>query len=388
MRGAHTGATILVLALAAVGCSNQITCDCLTPDPTDVELQVVAEGLSAPVFLTAAPGDTGRLFVVERPGRVRIVRDGTLLASPFLDIVNVTGSGAERGLLSIAFHPDYATNGHFYVNHTDRSGDTRIVRYTVSANPDVADPTSALPILSQSQPFANHNGGQIAFGPDGMLYIGFGDGGDGGDPLGHGQNPATFLGSLLRIDVDGGVPYAVPADNPLLGDPVARPETWAYGLRNPWRFSFDRANGDLYIADVGQGAREEISYQPASTGGGQNYGWNTMEGTACYSPASGCDRTGLVLPISDYGHDSGCSVTGGYVYRGAAAPALAGRYFFGDYCDGWVWSFRVENGSPVDLIDHAPAFGTIPQISSFGEDAAGELYVLSLSGMVYRVTTP
>jgi glucose/arabinose dehydrogenase len=301
--------------------------------PTGIE--VVAMGLSSPVHLTAPPDDVERVFIVERPGRIRVVRNGTLLGAPFLDLTGVVLSGGEQGLLSLAFHPDYATNGHFFVNYTDLDGHTRVERYTVTAAPDVADPASDLTILSVEQPFSNHNGGQVAFGPDGMLYIGMGDGGgEGGDPLRHGQNRATLLGSLLRIDVDAASPYAIPPDNPFVADPSAAPETWAYGLRNPWRFSFDRHTGDLYIGDVGQDSREEISFQPAASPGGENYGWKVMEGTACFSPRNGCSQAGLVPPVLDYTHADGCSVTGGFVYRGVE-PTLAGRYFFADVCQTW-----------------------------------------------------
>lgn len=374
-------ACVLVAAVVALaGCS-----DVVAPDPRDVALQIVAEGLQSPVDLAAPPDDVDRIFIVEKPGRIRIVRDGSLLPTAFLDISGLTSGGSEQGLLGLAFHPSFATNGYFYVDYTDGGGDTRIVRYTVSANPDVADPASALPILSQPQPFSNHNGGRIAFGPDGMLYIGMGDGGSGGDPQGHGQNPATLLGSILRIDVDAGSPYAIPADNPFVSHPTARRETWAYGLRNPWRFSFDRATGDLYIGDVGQNALEEISFQPGGSGGGVNYGWNTMEGSACYSPATGCDPTGLEPPIFEYSHGEGCSVSGGYVYRGTDVPGLTGRYLFADFCETWVRSFRLSGGVAVDLIDHSAEFGQIPGIVSFGEDALGELYVISLDGTVYKI---
>ena len=345
----------------------------------------MAEGLQSPVHLTAPPNDPGRIFVVEQPGRIRVVRDGALLPAPFLDIVSLTGSGGERGLLSLAFHPNYDSNGFFYINHTDVGGDTRVVRYSVSADPDVADPTSALTILSVAQPFENHNGGQIAFGPDGMLYVGMGDGGSGGDPFGHGQDPATLLGSILRLDVDGGAPYAIPSDNPFVGDPAAAPETWAYGVRNPWRFSFDRQTGDLYIADVGQSDTEEVSFQPAVSGGGENYGWDTMEGSECFSPSSGCATAGLVLPVFEYSHAEGCSITGGHVYRGLAQPTLAGRYFFADFCSTWVRSFRMSGGEALDLVDHTEDFGPVSQISSFGEDALGELYIVSLRGTLYRI---
>lgn len=360
--------------------------DATTPDPIPTQLEVLVSGLEEPVYLTAPPGDAERLFIVERTGRIRIVAAGSLLGAPFLDITARVRSGGEQGLLSMAFHPDYDTNGYFYVDYTDTGGDTRVVRYSVSSDPDMADPGSDVEVLSVAQPFTNHNGGLVAFGPDGMLYVGLGDGGSSGDPQENAQDPSTLLGSLLRVDVDVASPYGVPSDNPLVGDPTARPEVWAYGLRNPWRFSFDRATGDLYIADVGQGAREEISFQPASSNGGENYGWNVMEGGQCFDPPSGCDRSGLTLPVLDYPHSQGCSVTGGYVYRGEDFPELRGRYFYADFCSTWIRSFRVDGGEAVDLRDHSDQFGPVPSVSSFGEDDRGELYVLSLEGTVYRIT--
>ena len=369
-----------LVSLAPAACS-----DSTAPEPVpngEPELELLVDGLDGPVYLTAPPGDP-RLFIVERPGAIRVVADGSLLSAPFLDISSSVSTGGERGLLSMAFHPDYASNGWFYINYTGPAGETRIERYTVSGDPDVADEGSAMLVLEVAQPENNHNGGQIAFGPDGMLYIGMGDGGGSGDPDDHGENPATLLGSMLRIDVDGGSPYTVPADNPFVGHATYRPETWAYGFRNPWRFSFDRQTSDLLIADVGEAEREEIDFQPASSGGGENYGWNTLEGTDCHEPASDCDDTGLVPPIHEYEHPDGCSITGGYVYRGAAVPSFQGRYFFGDYCAGWIRSFRIEGGAAVDVVEHSE-LGTVAQLVSFGEDTDGELYVMGLDGSVYR----
>lgn len=346
-----------------------------------IGVDTVISGLSNPAFITSPPGDP-RMFIVELPGRIRILRDGVLLSQPFLDIRSLVSSGGERGLFSVAFHPEYPQNGFFYVSHTDLSGASRIARYRVSANPDVADVTSAKIILSVAQPYANHNGGPIAFGPDGMLYIGLGDGGSGGDPLGHGQNRATLLGSLLRIDVDSGDPYAIPPDNPFVNDPDARPEIWAYGLRNPWRFSFDRESGDLYVADVGQNAWEEVNAVPADSAG-INYGWNRMEGRHCYA-SGGCSVSGLTLPVYEYANSSDtCSVTGGYVYRGAAIPDVIGAYFFADYCEGRLRSFRVQSGEAMDA--RTWDLGRLGSITSFGEDAAGELYIVTAEGVVYRL---
>lgn len=348
-------------------------------------LEVVVSGLTSPVLLTAPDGDT-RLFIVEKPGRIRIVRDGDLLPTPFLDIAGQTSDGGERGLLGLAFDPSYSSNGTFYVNHTDNGGDTRILRFTTSADPDVADATSLEVVLEVPQPFDNHNGGHITFGPDGMLYVGMGDGGSGGDPQGNGQNPVSLLGSMLRIDVSASATYTVPADNPFVGHATWAPETWAYGLRNPWRFSFDRETGDLWIGDVGQNQIEEISFRDGSSDGGENYGWNVLEGTRCYA-SDPCDATGTVLPIHEYDHDEGCSVTGGVVYRGSVT-SLRGRYFYADYCESWIRSFREDGGVASDHYDHRDDFGPVSNITAFGEDGAGELYVVSINGSVYRVTDP
>ena len=353
-----------------------------TSGPTldDVELTGVATGLTLPVHLTAPDGDP-RLFVVEKVGRVRIVSNGQLLGTPFLDVSSLVSNGGEQGLLSMAFHPEYATNGHFYVYYTDDSGDTQVVRYSVSGNANVADPASAKVIFSLQQPYGNHNGGLITFGPDGMLYIGLGDGGDGGDPQGHGQNLGTLLGSLLRIDVDTGDPYAIPADNPFVNDAGALDEIWAYGLRNPWRYSFDPEQGAIYIADVGQSSREEINVQ-SDLVGGVNYGWNVMEGTGCFNAAS-CDQSGLHQPILEYATGSdGCAVVGGFMYRGDAINGLDGTYFYSDNCAGWIRSFDLEFGQAARLLQWD--LGNIGNVLSFGQDSDGELYVLSANGNVYK----
>jgi len=379
---------LLLLALAAAAaCSDDDGVAPVDGGPAPIALEVVQSGLTRPLYVTAPPGDADRLFVVERGGLVRIIEGGAVLPSPFLDVSgSITATGNEQGLLGLAFHPQYATNGRFYVNYTDTNGDTRVVRYTVSADPDVADPASAAEVLAVDQPFANHNGGMLAFGPDGTLYVGLGDGGNGGDPDNNGQSPSTLLGSLLRLDVDGAAPYEIPSDNPFATHATYRGEVWAYGLRNPWRFSFDRLRGDLYIGDVGQGAVEEIDFQPASSAGAENYGWRVMEGSSCYNPPSGCSTAGLQLPIQEYGHSDGCSVTGGYVYRGSDYPELQGRYYYGDYCSGWIRSFVVAGGTATDVQDHSTDVAAVSQLASFGEDGRGELYVVSLGGTVYRVT--
>lgn len=344
-----------------------------------LEARLVVDGLSNPLHLTAVAGDE-RLFVVEQPGRIRILRDGQLLDPPFLDISDRVRSGGERGLLSVAFHPRYPSNGLFYVDYTDQNGDTRVVRFTVSSDPDVADVGSAHEILFVEQPFSNHNGGLVAFGPDGMLYVGMGDGGSGGDPLESGQDLSTLLGKLLRLDVDGGDPYAIPADNPYASRQDARGEIWAYGLRNPWRFSWD--DGTLYVADVGQNRWEEINAEPANEPG-LNYGWDIMEGGHCFEPASGCDRSGLVLPVHEYEHPDGCSITGGHVYRGSALPGIVGHYFYSDYCEGWLRSFRLADGSATERTEWD--VGDLGNVMSFGVDAAGEIYVVVAEGRVYRL---
>lgn len=347
-----------------------------------VALRQVVTGLDFPVYLTAPAGDP-RLFIVEKTGRIRIVRNGALAPAPFLDLSAAVSNGGEQGLLGLAFDPQYATSGRFYVDYTDRNGDTRIARFRVSADPDVADAASKEILLTIDQPYSNHNGGQVAFGPDGFLYVGMGDGGSGGDPQGHGQNPDDLLGSLLRLDVSGPTGYTVPAANPYAAG-GGRGEVFSIGLRNPWRFSFDRRNGDLYIADVGQNEREEVDVSTAASGGGRglNYGWNRMEGTACYT--GGCNRSGLTLPVLDYTHADGCSITGGYVYRGTAVPAIAGHYFYADFCNGWVRSLRYADGRATESREW-PALKPGGQVTSFGEDAAGELYVLEADGKVFEI---
>lgn len=372
----------LLTLLAVAACSDDGGPTTPTGDGT-LALERVTDQLESPVYLTTPPGDPDRLFILEKAGRVRVVHDGTLLEEPFLDITAETSADGERGLLGLAFHPGYATNGQVFVHHTDVDGDTRLMRYQ-AASANLADPASATVLLQVAQPYSNHNGGQIAFGPDGMLYMGLGDGGSGGDPEGNGQDPSTLLGAILRVDVDGGPPYAVPADNPFFDDPDGADEVWAYGLRNPWRFSFDRLTGDLYIGDVGQNAVEEVSVQAAASDGGENYGWNVMEGSRCFE-ADSCDMSGLVLPVHEYEHPEGCSITGGYVYRGSALPWMEGRYLFGDFCAGFVRSFVLSDGAATDVRDHTAELGDVGSLASFGQDADGELYVLDIQGAVYRI---
>ena len=371
-------------AFGASACSNE---DPVEPPPgTGARLQEIATGLIVPLYLTSPPGDLTRLFIVEQTGAIRLVKNGVLLPQPFLDLRARVSTSGEQGLLGLAFDPSFATNGRFVVHYTDLAGATTLSRFQVSpADPDQADPASEAVILTATQPFSNHNGGQVAFGPDGFLYLGLGDGGGSGDPENRGQDLSELLGSILRIDIGAGDPYGVPTDNPFAGEPSARPEVWSYGLRNPWRFSFDRATGDLYIADVGQSQREEINVSTVAEGAGRgmNFGWSIMEGSLCFR-GTGCDMNGLTLPAFEYGHAEGCSVTGGYVYRGSAIPALQGHYFYADFCQGWVRSFRYADGVVNDLTSW-PALSPGGLVTSFGEDAAGELYVLEAGGRVFKI---
>jgi glucose/arabinose dehydrogenase len=327
---------------------------------------------SQPLYVTAAPGDTSRLFIVEKTGTIRIVKDGAVLQEPFLDISALVSRGSEQGLLSMAFHPRYASNGRFYVNYTNTSGDTRVVRYRVSgADPDRATPSSARVLLRVDQPYSHHNGGQLPFGPDGRLWVGMGDGGSSGDPQRRAQDSRSRLGKMLRVNV---------------GTSPARVSVYAKGLRNPWRFSFDRATGALWIGDVGQNAWEEIDYLRPGRRAGANFGWNAYEGTHVYNAAVAArlSRSSLTWPVSQYSHSVGYSVTGGYVYRGTAVPSLRGFYVFADF-SGRVWAKRGPGGNRYTL---PGADRQIGQIASFGEDASGELYVASLAGSVYRIVAP
>ncbi|MDX1520980.1 MAG: PQQ-dependent sugar dehydrogenase [Anaerolineae bacterium] len=353
-------------------------------DTLTVNLQPVASGFDSPVYLTHAGDGSGRLFVVEQAGRVQIIRDGARVDVPFLDIIDLVGSDAnEQGLLSLAFHPDYANNGRFFVYYTNRDGNVVIARYQVAENPDQADSTSGQILLTIEQPYANHNGGAMLFGPDGYLYLGLGDGGAANDPQGNGQSLNTLLGKVLRLDVDGAEPYGVPDSNPFVSTDGARPEIWSYGWRNPWRLSFDRQTNDMYVADVGQNQFEEVHVELAGAAGGQNYGWNVMEGFNCFAQTD-CDPAALdlVLPVTEYDHSEGCSITGGYVYRGGQFPALSGVYFYGDFCSGTVWGLRREaDGSWSE----ASLLATPHNITSFGEDEAGELYLIDRNGEVLQI---
>jgi glucose/arabinose dehydrogenase len=377
IRGSYVVSAFGILAAVTGGASAQQW----SPNPVRLDVQEVASGLDNPVYLTAPPGDP-RLFIVEQPGRIRVVEDGRLVARPFLDITAKVGYGGERGLLSVAFHPQYSSNGFLFVNYTDRNGDTRIERYTVSrSDRNAADPSTAKLILAIDQPYANHNGGLNLFGPDGMLYIGMGDGGSQGDPRGNAQNRNVLLGKLLRINVDRGDPYIIPSGNPYARG-GGRGEIWAFGLRNPWRFAFDRFSGLLYIADVGQNKFEEINVVPMSIAN-VNYGWNAMEGLSCYrSPV--CRLPGFQRPVVAYSQEgSNCAVIGGLVYHGRKIPEIQGQYFYSDYCNSWLHSFRYADGQLRD--QHDWPVGRLGSVTSFGEDAEGELYICSTSGRVYRI---
>ena len=366
-----------------------------------VQLQLVAAGLTRPVDLTAPPGDRGRLFIIEKPGRIRIVTVAggvySLLPTPFLDITGLVGSsGNEQGLPGLAFHPSYASNGYFYVNYTNISSNSVLARYSVSAlDPNLANPASAQVLLTVPQPFSNHNGGQVQFGPDGYLYTGLGDGGSGGDPQDRAQNPATLLGKMLRLDVDGAAPYAIPPSNPFAGRGGPLDEIWALGLRNPWRFSFDRLTGAMWIGDVGQSAWEEINLEPAGDPGGRNWGWRCKEGFATYDTTGNCppDLSVLDDPVHVYGRSDGCSITGGYVYRGSPNSSFFGRYLFGDYCRANQVRTLHHNGSGWVRTDYTlipPAGLALSRPTSFGQDAIGNVYMIddnntgvSNSGEVY-----
>lgn len=365
------------------------------PNTADVALQEVqllqpdgsAFAMQRPLYITSAGDGTGRLFLVQQGGRILVMNAGDYVVSDFLNLSELVtwdanaGGYTERGLLGLAFHPEYATNGLFYVNYTDRQGTSVVAEYRVSADdPNRADPSSARILLQQPQPFFNHNGGHMDFGPDGYLYISIGDGGSANDPLATGQNPDDWLGSLLRIDVHAAEGYAIPDNNPFVNGGGA-PEVWNYGLRNVWRFSFDRATGDLYIADVGQNEWEEVNFQPADSPGGENYGWNAYEGTHVFAQRVSAENA--VMPFAEYNHSEGCSVTGGYVYRGEAIPSLQAVYLYSDYCTGTIWMAYRDNA--LNWQTNAVLLEAGAQVSSFGEDEAGELYIIDYSGRLFKL---
>ncbi|MBI2758507.1 MAG: PQQ-dependent sugar dehydrogenase [Chloroflexi bacterium] len=349
----------------------------LFPDSTLYKWTQVASGFDSPVDIQFPDDGSGRMFILEQVGRIRVVENGQLIGTPFLDISDLVGNtGNEQGLLGLAFHPNFKDNPYLYVNYTDNNGDTVIARFQATGN--TADPNSEKILLRVDQPFANHNGGEMIFGPDGYLYLGLGDGGSQGDPNGNGQNKDVLLAKILRIDVDRGDPYAIPNDNPFVNG-GGRPEVWAYGLRNPWRFSFDRLTGNLYIADVGQDIWEEIDVA-APNAPGLNFGWNYYEGSHPYAgqPPAGISIT---MPVAEYSHaEGGCAVTGGYVYRGAM-PEWQGIYLYGDFCSGKVWGLiRSQGGWQSQIL-----FETGFNITSFGQDASGEIYLADRGGAIYRL---
>jgi glucose/arabinose dehydrogenase len=348
-----------------------------------IVLRQISTEVVLPIALAAPPNDSERIYVAEKVGQIQILQNNAVNQSAFLDITDrVRSTASEQGLLDFVFDPEYPVNGFFYVDYTDSRGNTVISRFTAT-DPDFADEGSEEVILQVAQPAGNHNGGQLAFGPDGYLYIALGDGGLANDAFGNAQNGRTLLGSILRIDVHGGTPYSIPQDNPFINNPNILDEIWDYGVRNPWRFSFDRLTGDLYIADVGQGQYEEVDFEPAASGGGHNYGWPIMEGVHCFQNVP-CDVNAFVPPVTEYTHGEGCSITGGYVYRGQQFPSMEGIYFFGDYCSGIIWGLlRVDDGT----WEVARLLESGLQLSSFGEDHAGELYALDLNGGLYQIVS-
>jgi glucose/arabinose dehydrogenase len=358
------------------------TATTLVPAGVKLTFARIARGLSSPVFITHSGDNNGRLFVLEQTGRIRVIRKGVLQSAPFLDLRSKVSTGGERGLLGIAFHPDYSWNRKFYVNYTDRTGATVVAQYLRSTTNASRAETTAKIVLRIPQPYANHNGGMLAFGPDRHLYIGMGDGGSAGDPGNRAQNLDSLFGKILRINIDTSKAYAVPPTNPYVGR-AGNDLVWSRGLRNPWRFSFDRGNGNLWIGDVGQKRYEEINRTTGATPGrGTNFGWRQMEGNHCYNPSTGCRTTGMHMPITVYGHSEGCSVTGGYVYRGAAYPDLQGVYLFGDYCSGKIWG--IDAAGPAAQTPKL-LFDTTTRLTSFGEDQAGNLYIVDHAGDIWLV---
>jgi glucose/arabinose dehydrogenase len=359
------------------------------PAAVSISLQSFASVPGGPLAITAPQDGSGRLFVAAQDGRAWVVDHGTTRATPLLDIRNLVTSGGERGLLGLAIHPGFPGNPRVYVDYTDLNGNTVIASYRLDpSDPNRLDPTSAAVILQVVQPYANHNGGALAFGPDGDLYVSLGDGGSEGDPQGYGQRLDTLLGKILRIDVDhpaGGKAYGIPAGNPFVGRTGAEPEIWLYGLRNPWRLAFDRATGDLWIGDVGQNSYEEVDVARAGASG-LNFGWNVTEGDHCFHPTTDCDATGITLPVVEYGHDVGCVVIGGPVYRGTSYPILHGGYLYADYCSGRIWALDAASASPVVAAPAAVQVGTTGAgLAAFGEDGAGEVYAANLDGTISQV---
>ncbi|TAJ99161.1 MAG: glucose dehydrogenase [Chloroflexota bacterium] len=422
LRGARTSlaAVVATAALALAGCLGGVTSPspattdppgtqgppattATTPTPTaspgpsappfdpnaiSVVLEPYATVTGGPLAITAPDDGSGRMFVATKAGQIVIVRDGAVDPESMLDISGLVSTGGEQGLLGIAVHPQFPDDPRIVVDYTDVGGDEVVATYRLDpADPDRLDPASAQIILTVDDPFPNHNGGAVGFGPDGFLYVAMGDGGGGGDPLESGEHLDTLLGKILRVDIDatgsGGAPYAIPPGNPFANVNGARPETWLTGLRNPWRFAFDRLTGDLWIGDVGQGAWEEVDLAPAGVGG-LDFGWDRMEGTHCFEPETGCPTEGLTLPVTEYGHDEGCTIIGGTVYRGTAQPLLVGGYLFGDYCTGRLWAIAAAAAGPTPVEPIRVGTGG-EGLAGFGEDAAGELYAANLDGTISRV---
>ena len=369
----------------------------------------IANGFTKPVYVCQPPGDNDRLFVLEQKGIIKIIKNGMTVRKPYADLRNKVHNpitpGDERGLLGLAFHANYQNNGFVYINYSDKNDHTIVSRFRVASDPDRLDTKSEKVLIKLKQPFSNHNGGHMEFGPDGYLYISVGDGGKWGDPYNNAQNLGNLFGKILRIDVDTGDPYAIPDDNPFNNNEDAKDEIWLYGLRNVWRFSFDWGKGDVYLGDVGQDLWEEIDFVAAENAGGQNFGWRVMEGNHCYNPKEDCEPTGE-LPIFEYPNDAnymkiltgmdepnvdGCSVTGGYVYRGSAISELQGTYFFADYCSGNIWTFKEKNGKATEFQNRTEEIslgggGFTNYISSFGEDNNGELYIVDYNGIIFKLT--
>ena len=369
----------------------------------------IANGFTKPVYVCQPPGDNDRLFVLEQKGIIKIIKNGMTVRKPYADLRNKVHNpitpGDERGLLGLAFHANYQNNGFVYINYSDKNDHTIVSRFRVASDPDRLDTKSEKVLIKLKQPFSNHNGGHMEFGPDGYLYISVGDGGQWGDPYNNAQNLGNLFGKILRIDVDTGDPYAIPDDNPFNNNEDAKDEIWLYGLRNVWRFSFDWGKGDVYLGDVGQDLWEEIDFVAAENAGGQNFGWRVMEGNHCYNPKEDCEPTGE-LPIFEYPNDAnymkiltgmdepnvdGCSVTGGYVYRGSAISELQGTYFFADYCSGNIWTFKEKNGKATEFQNRTEEIslgggGFTNYISSFGEDNNGELYIVDYNGIIFKLT--
>ena len=384
-----TPASTTVAGSAAASPAPSTASGAFDPSGFTVDVAVAVSGFDSPLDVTNAGDGSGRLFVVEQAGRIRLVKGGALVERPFLDITGRIASGGERGLLGLAFHPDYPKDPRFFVNYTDRDGNTVVSQFTVSgADPDLGDPGSEVVLMHIAQPFENHNGGAVVFGPDGMLYIATGDGGSGGDPQGNGQRLDTHLGKILRIDVNvapgSSTAYQVPADNPFTTTAGAKPEIWFYGLRNPWRIRFDRETGDLWIGDVGQNAWEEIDVARAGQKG-LDYGWNIMEATHCFNPSSGCDQTGLTLPVAEYDHDLGCAVIGGVVVRDPSQGRLNGGYLFGDACSDNLWLMDPAG----DQLRKAALVAKMGRtLSSIGEAEDGSVYATNLeSGELLRISS-